>query len=100
MVIENYPNKSSVGLLFNEKEKGHPVNDSEKASVLNDYFNSVNITDDNNLPPLCPKADSSSIDGGEFPPGLLIGLCKKGKNKGCDPGNYSPYVLKKVIHSL
>ena len=47
-------NKCSVGLLFDESGvSGCPViNDIDKASLLNDYFSLVNITDDGKLPPL------------------------------------------------
>ena len=83
-------------------ESGSPViNDSDKANLLNDYFSSVNITDDGKLPPLLCKAGSGSLDSVKFTPDMLTRLCKKVKPKlTCDPDNYSPYLLKKVIHSL
>ena len=77
-VNQKLATKHSVGLLFDES--GRPViNDSEKASLLNDYFSSVNITDDGKLPPLLCKAGSSSLDGVKFTPDMLTRLCKKVK---------------------
>ena len=99
-VNQKLANKHSVGLLFDDS--GRPViNDSEKASLLNDYFSTVNITDDGNLPPLLSKAGSNSLDNIEFTPDMLIRLCKNIKPKlTSDPDNYSPYLLKHVIHAL
>jgi hypothetical protein len=93
-------NKRSVDLLFNES--GRPVIiDSGRASLLNDYFSSVNMTDDGTLPPLLCKSGNTSLDNVEFTPDRLIRPCKKVEPKlTCDPDNYSPYSLKKVVHSL
>jgi hypothetical protein len=78
----NYVNKklsssSKVGMLLDEQ---YATSDEDKANLLNRYFSSVNV---------------------KFTTEMIIRLCKKIKPTfTCDPDNYTPYLLKRLINVL
>jgi hypothetical protein len=99
-VNKKLSNSNNVGPLINENGE-YVVNDDEKASLLNCYFSSVNVNDNGLLPPMPYNASSVPLESIEFTPDMLIRLCKKINPKlTCDPDNYSPFMLKQLIHVL
>ena len=87
-----------IGIL--NDRKGETVEtDADKAELLNHFFSSVNVTDNNVLPDFSSRVcENTRLDGVQFQPGILIRLCQKIKPKlSQGPDGYPPYLLKRII---
>ena len=91
----------NIGILKG-KSGSNVLSDAEKANLLNSFFSSVNVTDNNVLPPFQPRVcENEKLDDIHFSPGTLVKISKKLKPKlTSGPDGYSPFFLKQIISAI
>ena len=91
----------TVGIL-KDCHGANVVTDEGKANLLNSFFSSVNIHDNNVQPEFPPRvSDGVKLDDVHFSPASLIKACKRIKPKLTPgPDGYPPFLIKQIISSI
>ena len=88
--------------MLKGRSGGNVISDREKANLLNSFFGSVYVHDDNVLPAFPSRVtDGEKLDYVHFSPDVLRKICKSLMPKlTSDSDEYPPFLLKKIVPTI